>query len=104
MSLIKQHLYNQQMRIDYLAIAFGPSDTPGLYWNHKFWADGDKYAAIKFGREQLSRPGTFGYVVIEENEDSWEIVDELGAPENAVSVGAHGYTYFVQPAKKLQLI
>ena len=91
------------MRTDYLAIAFGPSDTPGLYWNRKFWADGDKYDAIKFGREQLSKPGTFGYVVIEDTEDSWEIVDELGAPENAVSVGAHGYTYFVEPAKKLQL-
>jgi len=92
------------MRTDYLAIAFGPSDTPGLYWNRKFWGDGNKQACIDFGRQQLSKPGTFGYVVIEDTEDSWEIVDELGAPENAVSVGAHGYTYFVQPAPALQLI
>jgi hypothetical protein len=30
--------------------------------------------------------GCFGYVVIEEGEDWWDVVDELGAPANAVSI------------------
>jgi hypothetical protein len=49
--------------------------------------------------------GTFGYVVIEETEDSWEVVDELGAPSNAVSISCHRLgTYSVQPAAKLVMV
>ena len=82
---------------DYITISFGPSEDVARlgWWNRKerFY---DLEEAKQNGRQQLSNPGTFGYVVIEEGEDFWEVVDELGAPVNAVSVTAKRFTYSVQ--------
>ena len=65
---------------DYITISFGPSEDVARlgWWNRKerFY---DLEEAKQNGRQQLSNPGTFGYVVIEEGEDFWEVVDELGA-------------------------
>ena len=73
------------------------------WWNEKERFDNINDAK-KHGREQLAKPGTFGYVVIEEGEDFWEVVDELGAPSSAVSVTAKRFTYSVQPAQELTLV
>jgi hypothetical protein len=49
--------------------------------------------------------GVFGYVIIEEGEDFWDVVDELGAPANAVSISCDRLgTFSVQPAPQLQLV
>jgi hypothetical protein len=90
---------------EFITIAFGPSDDVfrNGWWNRKERFD-TLDEAKQCGRRLLSQPGTFGYVVIEEGEDFWEVVDELGAPQNKVSVTAKRFTYTVQPAPELQLV
>jgi hypothetical protein len=59
-------------------------------------------AAERCGINQMPIAGTFGYVVIEEGEDFWEIVDEIGLA--GASVAAKGFTYVVSPAPQLALV
>jgi len=88
---------------DYITISFGPSEDVARFgwWNRKerFY---DLEEAKQNGRQQLSNPGTFGYVVIEEGEDFWEVVDELGAA--GASIEAKRFTYNVSPAPQLTLV
>ena len=88
---------------DYITISFGPSEDVARlgWWNRKERFDNFSEAKQN-GRQQLSNPGTFGYVVIEEGEDFWEVVDELGIA--GASVEAKHFTYSVQPAPQLVLI
>jgi hypothetical protein len=90
---------------DFLCITFGPSEdvVHNGWWNRKqrFYTQEE---AKQCGLKQLSQPGTFGYVVIEEGEDWWKVVDELGAPEHCVSVGCKNHNYVVQPAPKLTFV
>ncbi len=86
----------------YICITFGPrNDDPAQFYNERTWWDHQKQAE-KWGLESLSIAGCFGYVVIEETEDSWEVVDELGAPAHAVSITCDRLgTFSVQPAPAL---
>ena len=90
---------------DYICITFGPSEDVARngWWNRKEYFSTQRQAE-RCGLDLLCVAGTFGYVVIEEGEDYWEIVDECGAPANAVSVGYKNHNYFVQPAPQLQLV
>lgn len=90
---------------NFICIAFGPAEDVARngWWNRKQRFD-TKEQATQCGRDLLSAPGTFGYVVIEEIRDWWMIVDELGAPSHAVSVGCHHHSYFVQPAPQFTLV
>lgn len=91
--------------MNYICITFGPTLADPNYW----WNDKERFstqrAAERYGIEKMPIAGTFGYVVIEETEDSWKVVDELGAPEHAVSIhqDAHG-TFHVQPAPQLMMV
>jgi hypothetical protein len=90
----------------FICITFGPAEDSvrNGWWNRKEYFDTQR-AAEKCGLNQLSIAGTFGYVVIEETEDSWEVVDELGAPENAVSISCDRLgTFKIQPAPQLVLV
>ncbi|UYA57600.1 hypothetical protein SCREM1_143 [Synechococcus phage S-CREM1] len=86
----------------FICITFGPrNDDPAQFYNERTWWDRQSLAE-KWGLQSLSIAGCFGYVVIEETEDSWEVVDELGAPSNAVSISCDRLgTYSVQPAPAL---
>ena len=90
---------------NFICIAFGPSENVARngWWNRKQRFDTLEQAK-ECGCDLLAAPGTFGYIVIEEHKDWWMIVDELGALNNAVSIGCHHHTYFVQPAPQLQLV
>lgn len=91
---------------NYICITFGPSDDVARngWWNRKQRFSTQR-AAERCGLEQMPIAGTFGYVVIEETEDSWEVVDELGAPEHAVSISCNRLgTYSIQPAAKLVMV
>jgi hypothetical protein len=90
---------------EFICITFGPSDDVARngWWNRKERFSTQRQAE-RCGIEQMPIAGTFGYVVIEETEDSWEVVDELGAPAHAVSITAKGFTYQVQPAPALVLV
>ena len=87
---------------NFVCITFGPrNDDPAQFWNERTWWDRQSQAE-KWGLQSLSIAGCFGYVVIEDCEDSWEVVDELGAPANAVSISCDRLgTYSVQPAPAL---
>ena len=91
---------------NFLCITFGPAEDVARdgWFNRK-----ERFDALddakQCGRQQLSQPGTFGYVVIEEGEDWWDVVDELGAPANAVSISCNRLgTFKVQPAPQLTLV
>lgn len=88
---------------NYICISFGPSDNVARngWWNRKQRFDTQRQAE-KCGLEQMPIAGTFGYVVIREMEDEWEIVDEIGLA--GASVTASRFTYSVQPAPKLVLV
>jgi hypothetical protein len=91
---------------DFITISFGPSDDIARlgWWNRKERFD-NLNDAKQCGRRQLSQPGTFGYVVIEEGEDWWDVVDELGALTNAVSITCNRLgTFKIQPAPELELV
>jgi hypothetical protein len=89
----------------YITITFGPrNDDPNMFYNERTFWDRQSQAE-KWGLKSLSIAGCFGYVVIEETEDSWEVVDELGAPAHAVSISCDRLgTFNVQPAPQLQLV
>lgn len=91
---------------DFLCITFGPSDdvVRNGWWNRKERFD-DVNDAKQCGRQQLAQPGTFGYVVIEEGKDWWDVVDELGAPSDAVSITCDRLgTFKVAPFSDLTLV
>ena len=91
--------------MNYICITFCPTLADPNYW----WNDKERFstqrAAERYGIEKMPIAGTFGYVVIEETEDAWKVVDELGAPEHAVSIhqDAHG-DFHVQPAPQLMMV
>ena len=89
----------------FVCITFGPrNDEPNQFWNERTWWDTQR-AAEKWGLHSMPIAGTFGYVVIEEGEDFWDVVDELGAPAHAVSISCDRLgTFSVQPAPQLQLV
>lgn len=92
--------------MDFLCITFGPAEDVARngWWNRKQRFD-TANGAIMCGQAQLSNPGVFGYVVIEDGEDFWDVIDELGAPSHAVSITCDRLgTYRVEPAPQLQLV
>ena len=88
---------------DFICITFGPSDNVARngWWNRKERFSTQR-AAERCGINQMPIAGTFGYVVIEEGEDFWEIVDEIGLA--GATVTAKRFTYVVSPAPALQLV
>jgi hypothetical protein len=89
----------------FICITFGSrNDEPNKFWNEKTWWETSQFAS-DWGKKGMTTPGTFGYVVIEEGEDWWDVVDELGAPANAVSISCNRLgTFSVQPAPQLILV
>ena len=89
----------------FICITFGPrNDEPNMFWNERTWWDTQR-SAERWGTQSLPIAGCFGYVVIEEGEDWWDVVDELGAPANAVSISCDRLgTFSVQPSPQLILV
>jgi hypothetical protein len=85
----------------FVCITFGPrNDDPTQFYNERTFWDIQK-SAERWGLQSLSIAGCFGYVVIEEGEDWWEVVVELGAPVNAVSISCDRLGMFsVQPTEQ----
>ena len=98
-------MLRQTNAMRYICITFGPrNDEPNMFYNERTFWDRQSQAE-KWGLKSLSIAGCFGYVVIEEGEDYWDVVDELGAPAHAVSISCDRLgTFSVQPAPKLVLV
>lgn len=90
----------------FTCISFGSANYNSTDGTPRWWNERSTWStqrrAERYGLASMPIAGTFGYVVIEETEDAWNVVDELGAPANAVSIhqDAHG-TFHVQPAPQL---
>lgn len=101
-AILKESKKHTQMT-EYICISFGPSeDVNRLGWWNRKERFSTQRAAERCGLDQMPIAGTFGYVVIEETEDSWKIVDEIGLA--GASVTASHFTYSVQPAPSLILV
>jgi len=89
----------------YICITFGSrNDEPNQFWNERTEWDTQR-SAENWGIQSMTIAGVFGYVVIEEGEDYWEVVDELGAPAHYVSISCDRLgTFSVQPSPQLQLV
>jgi len=88
---------------EYICISFGHSeDVARLGWWNRKERFCTQREASKCGISQMPIAGTFGYVVIEEGKDFWEIVDGVGLA--GASVAAKGFTYVVSPAPALKII
>ena len=82
--------------MNFLCIAYGASAdvVRNGWWNRKQSFNTQKEAET-CGLHQFAIPGVFGYVVIEETEDGWKIVEDLGAP---VKVSYKNKTFSVREA------
>jgi predicted nuclease of predicted toxin-antitoxin system len=94
---------------NFICVTFGSSNYNSIDGTPRWWNNEQRFdtqrSAERRGLELLSVAGTFGYVVIKETEDLWEVVDELGAPSHYVSISCGNYgTYSVQPAPQLALV
>jgi len=91
-------------KFKFTCITFGPrSDDSSKFYNERTWWNYQTHAE-KWGLKSLSIAGCFGYVVIQEGEDWWEVVDECGAPSHAVSISCDRLgTFSVQPAPVLHM-
>ena len=93
----------------FTCITFGSANYTSTDGTPRWWNERSTWStqrrAERYGVASMPIAGTFGYVVIEETEDSWQVVDELGAPEHAVSIhqDAHG-DFHVQPAPQLMMV
>ena len=89
----------------FTCISFGPANNNSQQWYNERSTWSTQRRAERYGLASMPIAGTFGYVVIEETEDAWKVVDELGAPEHAVSIhqDAHG-DFHVQPAPQLMMV
>ena len=86
----------------YVLLTFGSNKQGATHW----WNNQERFdtqrSAERAGINCMPIAGVFGYVVIEETEDSWVVVDELTPPN--VSIGCKGNSYSVQPAPQLTLV
>lgn len=85
----------------FVSISFGPSSDLNKYWNYVTYHS-SKYLAERWALDQKVIGKCIGYVVIEKDYNSWQIIDECGT--NNVSVSQKGSFFTVQPAPKLVLV
>lgn len=84
------------------AISFGRIYGSDQYWNHHTFHS-TQLAAERWALDQMPIAGTFGYVVIRESDNSWEVVDEIGAVNVSISPAPIG-GFSVQPSPRLVLV
>ena len=84
------------------AITFGPEGSSNKYWNYHTYHSTQR-AAERWALENKLIGGTFGYVVIREMEDEWEIVDECGTEKVSISSSRLG-KFKIQPADSFVIV
>lgn len=89
----------------FTCITFGSANNNSQQWYNDRTTWSTQRRAERYGLASMPIAGCFGYVVIEETEDSWEVVDECGAPAHAVSITCDRLgTFHVQPAPQLMMV
>lgn len=88
---------------DFICVYFGyDSNNPSKWWNINAKGFASKRAAESHGKFMMPTAGVFGYAVIEEGEDWWEVIDShsMLPPNASISCDRLG-TFSVQPAPAL---
>lgn len=99
MSLIKQHLYNLMNNTDFICAYFG-SD-----WTITARGFASLKDAESHGKFMMPTAGVFGFAVIQETKDWWQVRDDYSMLPPNVSVGTDGInSYKVTHAPKLELV
>lgn len=92
--------------IDFTCVYFGhDSNTPDKWWNINAKGFATAEDAAEHGKFMMPTPGTFGFAVIRELEDEWEILDDLSILPPNCSIGCNRLgTFSIQPAPQLHLV
>jgi len=84
--------------------AFGGQEPNGKWWSITARGFVSARAAEKHGLFMMPTAGVFGFAVIKETDNTWEVIDNNSILPPNVSIGTDGNTFSVQPAPKLQLV
>ena len=99
------HRCNTQPTMNYLCISFG--NIPG---SNEWYNEGSRHScaftAERWGLDLMPIPGVLGFVVIQEDEenDTWQILEDYSILPPNYSCGMKGFKYFIQPAPALELV
>jgi len=90
--------------MNYLCISFG--NIPGkTEWYNEGSRHSCAFTAERWGLDLMPIAGCFGFVVIKENDDdTWQILEDYSMLPPNYSCGMKGFKYFIQPAPALELV
>ena len=97
---------NKQSNVtDFICAYFG-GDQSGITWTITARGFASARQAEKHGLFMMPTAGVFGFAVIKETEDSWQVIESNSMlPDNGYSIGPDGINSFkVTNAPQLQLI
>ena len=91
---------------DFICVYFGhDSNNPDKWWNITARGFATAKQAEKHGLFMMPTAGVFGFAVIEEGEDFWELIEDRSMLPPTYSLGCNRLGVFeVQPSAKLVLL
>ena len=90
---------------DFICVYFGnDTQNPGKWWNITARGFATARCAEKHGLYMMPTAGVFGFAVIKETDNTWEVIDNNSMLPPHYSIGADGNCFSVQPAPTLQLV
>ena len=89
---------------DFICVYFGNDPGKGNWWNITARGFASARQAEKHGLYMMPTAGVFGFAVIKETDNTWEVIDNNSMLPSNVSIGTDGNTFSVQSAPKLQLV
>jgi len=90
---------------DFICVYFGhDSNNPNKWWNITARGFASARQAEKHGLFMMPTAGVFGFAVIKETNNTWEVIHNNSILPPNVSIGTDGNGFSVQPAPKLQLV
>ena len=90
---------------DFICVYFGnDTQNPGKWWNITARGFISARAAESHGRYMMPTAGVFGFAVIKETDNTWELIEDRSMLPPHYSIGTDGNCFSVQPAPTLQLV
>lgn len=95
---------NKQSNVtDFICAYFG-GDQSGITWTITARGFASARQAEKHGLFMMPTAGVFGFAVIKETDNTWEVIDNNSILPPNVSIGTDGNTFKVTNAPQLQLV
>ena len=89
---------------NFICITFGSDSQLATEWFNYRTNHSTAKSAERWGLNCMPIAGTFGFVVVEETEDSWKLLHELSILPSEYSVAYGDHTCSIQPAPQLTLV